>query len=610
LDRLTQAALVTVTLTLSIAGLDILGSKLFFGLQHASAPLIATLFLTYATLKVLSRETIRSSRLDALERIFATAHPWNIVPNRTSSTDLTLVIPVLESRDSIVSVERIDRLAREHLAELQKLNPQAQAELLLISFGELQSEFHPVRVWAKKLEAEFSQVSHLESRARKTPGLLYQRAFLRARGRWVAFINAEQPADPSWVTQAWKQAQSTPELGLIRANRRLSESVLEFAPQSRGLTESRTRQSLAINRGIRRLFGIQSTDLHSGTFLVRRDLAEIAFALQASVGQLFDLELSLIARNHAFQEMSLPSRFQVIGEYRGRRVIAEIARFFIQIPRVAWRLSQGYYSPQNIQAVFAADDWGMSPGINRGMLELARAGVLKQVSMMANSRHLESQIEELKSFKSTHPDFKCGLHFNLTYGKSLADPAHALQSFGRTTLTFALERLTGGDQLKNWVRSELTAQIDRLESLGFKPDFIDGHHHAHLIPGVLEATSDILNARGIRRVRLPYDRGLWLSPRMALNLLAMRARPLFKKNHWEYLNFFYPSAQLLQDQGKFRARLSRLGISEVIVHPAAFADWSQFEQKDPYLDGRIDEFKALRQLAFSQTDPSRPPQAT
>ena len=46
-------------------------------------------------------------------------------------------------------------------------------------------------------------------------------------------------------------------------------------------------------------------------------------------------------------------------------------------------------------AYFAADDWGLSPAINLGILELARRGWLRSVSLIANAPFLHERLDEL-----------------------------------------------------------------------------------------------------------------------------------------------------------------------------------------------------------------------
>lgn len=56
------------------------------------------------------------------------------------------------------------------------------------------------------------------------------------------------------------------------------------------------------------------------------------------------------------------------------------------------------------------------------------------------------------------------------------------------------------------VRCELQSQIDRFQSLmDRKPEHIDGHQHAHLLPGICEVFASVLCENGVRSTRCPYE---------------------------------------------------------------------------------------------------------
>jgi predicted glycoside hydrolase/deacetylase ChbG (UPF0249 family) len=101
-----------------------------------------------------------------------------------------------------------------------------------------------------------------------------------------------------------------------------------------------------------------------------------------------------------------------------------------------------------------------------------------------------------------------GLHLNLTWGSPLGEVS-VLASDGELsqgrTFRVALTRQTSAA-----VGVEIERQLDRFEEeIGAPPDFVDGHHHVHVLPGVREALLGLLQRRYPPRmplVRNPSDR--------------------------------------------------------------------------------------------------------
>jgi predicted glycoside hydrolase/deacetylase ChbG (UPF0249 family) len=227
---------------------------------------------------------------------------------------------------------------------------------------------------------------------------------------------------------------------------------------------------------------------------------------------------------------------------------------------------------------------------------------------MANCPYLKQGLEELKSI----PNIELGLHYNLTYGRpsqegpnlscSLieqkgAHPGSLIGSPGR----FLLQWIRPGADRKahrDHVRAELQSQLETLKHCGVQVQYLDGHHHIHLVPGLMDAVADIILKAGIKRVRLPYDPSLWKSTKAPLALLALMARSRLIQHGFESLPCIYPNEKDFHDPGKLRARLARSPKSEVIVHPAEINDLGDLEFPDTYTQGRLIEYRALKMLGF------------
>jgi predicted glycoside hydrolase/deacetylase ChbG (UPF0249 family) len=344
---------------------------------------------------------------------------------------------------------------------------------------------------------------------------------------------------------------------------------------------------------------------------ISRGLAIQAFATQSSCHSLFYLELSLVCKASGYLEIDLPVSLQINLEKSWVRVFLEGLQLVRELPKILLQSRAGTYSPIPRLASVTADDWGLSPGVNQGILHLAQQGIIRRISVMANTRYIEDGLHELLAI----PGIEVGLHFNLTYGKPLQNnpPLHS------ELLTAAGELIPSPARflarwMNPWSRSradhirfaqaEFESQLKRLRDLAIPVDYLDGHHHIHLVPGLLKAMSGIMIQNRIKKVRLPYDPQLWKTPQAPLLLLSLWAQPVFKAFNLKALPCLYPSSALFYNhpklRGILRSQLIRKPDTEIIVHPAAVNDLQDLEFLDSYQDGRVIEFQSLQMLLCSR----------
>jgi hypothetical protein len=131
--------------------------------------------------------------------------------------------------------------------------------------------------------------------------------------------------------------------------------------------------------------------------------------------------------------------------------------------------------------IICADDYGMGDDIDRAILQLCAARRLSAVScMVALGRCTGDVLKPLLEFEA---GVDIGLHFCIA-DESLAalENKKPLPSFG----TIFRQSLLGQIRAKQ-IHSELSAQYELfLKKCGRPPDYIDGHLHAHQLPGVRE----------------------------------------------------------------------------------------------------------------------------
>jgi chitin disaccharide deacetylase len=134
-----------------------------------------------------------------------------------------------------------------------------------------------------------------------------------------------------------------------------------------------------------------------------------------------------------------------------------------------------------------ADDFGLSPGISRGIAMLARAKRLSAISCITNAPHWREAAPMLRDLPDT---VTVGLHFNLTEGKplsrELARVWPALPSLPKLLLLSHLRQLP-----ETALRVEWQAQVDAfVQATNRPPQMVDGHQHVHHLPLLRQVVLD------------------------------------------------------------------------------------------------------------------------
>lgn len=250
--------------------------------------------------------------------------------------------------------------------------------------------------------------------------------------------------------------------------------------------------------------------------------------------------------------------------------------------------------------VINADDFGLSAGVNRGILAAHAAGTVTSTSLLPN---LPAFDDAVHSARAT-PTLGIGLHFNLTTGAPVSAPDQVPSLVDSATGQFhalrvlAARSLGGGiDPADVW--RECAAQVARLTTHGIRVTHLDSHRHVHVLPGIWGPVRQAARAAGIGTVRLPFDAAAWTPahPRAFLEQIVLRAA-----YRWAGGNGYRPATDhfrggVLYPQHRFKARLLRVldrlepGLTELMVHPG-YAD-SDLATWDGYTWGREAELTAL-----------------
>jgi predicted glycoside hydrolase/deacetylase ChbG (UPF0249 family) len=130
-----------------------------------------------------------------------------------------------------------------------------------------------------------------------------------------------------------------------------------------------------------------------------------------------------------------------------------------------------------------ADDFGMNPGIDDGIVELARLRRLSAVSCLTSTQGFVRNASRLADLP-----VDLGVHLNFT--EALDEPGL------HVPLPLLIAQTYAHMLDKRRIERQIERQVEAFEStLGRAPDFIDGHQHVHQLPQIREALFRVLQRR-------------------------------------------------------------------------------------------------------------------
>ncbi len=138
--------------------------------------------------------------------------------------------------------------------------------------------------------------------------------------------------------------------------------------------------------------------------------------------------------------------------------------------------------------ILVADDYAISPGVSAAIRDLAAARRLTGTGVMTTMPHWPSEAGALRDLQG---NIAVGLHFTLSDQQPLGAmprlaPDGRLPSVGRLLLAGI-----SGSIPPQEIADELDRQLDSFEKFfGAPPDFIDGHQHVHMFPGIWPIVQD------------------------------------------------------------------------------------------------------------------------
>jgi predicted glycoside hydrolase/deacetylase ChbG (UPF0249 family) len=160
--------------------------------------------------------------------------------------------------------------------------------------------------------------------------------------------------------------------------------------------------------------------------------------------------------------------------------------------------------------VVCADDFAYSPAICDAIVDLAGRGRISAISCMTNMPLWHDQAQRLRPLIGR---VDIGVHLTLIEEAPLTAMPRTVHAGRMPSLIAAIRGSYLGSLALDEFAGEVAAQCDAFVSaLGIPPSHLDGHRHAHVLPGlrdlVLQAAAQYAPRPWIRNVAEPVGRVL------------------------------------------------------------------------------------------------------
>jgi len=174
-----------------------------------------------------------------------------------------------------------------------------------------------------------------------------------------------------------------------------------------------------------------------------------------------------------------------------------------------------------------ADDLGWTAGVNGGIAEAHRNGIVTSASLLANGEAFAQGAELARGTQG----LGVGVHLNLSDGSPVSAPETVpslLNDSGQfeggpdgLLVKIATRRISIRE-----VEIEWQAQIAKVRAAGVEPTHLDGHKHVHMLPGLFEIALRLAKRHGIQAIRVSHEAS---NLRAALSAGELRASVVLKQ---------------------------------------------------------------------------------
>lgn len=155
--------------------------------------------------------------------------------------------------------------------------------------------------------------------------------------------------------------------------------------------------------------------------------------------------------------------------------------------------------------IINADDFGLTKGVDRAILECHQAGAVTSTTLMANSNAFSDAV----TLAASSPSLRVGCHVVLIDGMPLlpARDVYSLLSHGvnfRNSISAFATAAMRGRLLPAQITAEAAEQMRRIQGAGLELTHFDTHKHTHIFPKVLRPLLEAAKQCGVRALRNPF----------------------------------------------------------------------------------------------------------
>ncbi len=155
--------------------------------------------------------------------------------------------------------------------------------------------------------------------------------------------------------------------------------------------------------------------------------------------------------------------------------------------------------------IFHGDDFGLTSGVNHGIIRAFKHGLLTSTSLMA----VGEAAEEAMGLALENPDLDVGIHLVLVDESPLLPPAALSGLISEAGLLPSRNRILGAVFSRTLdygqVEAECCAQVEKVLAQGIGISHLDSHQFIHLFPGIFKVCLKIA-----RRYHIPFVRGIMM----------------------------------------------------------------------------------------------------
>ena len=159
------------------------------------------------------------------------------------------------------------------------------------------------------------------------------------------------------------------------------------------------------------------------------------------------------------------------------------------------------------ELIVNADDFGLSGGANRAIIQAWQCGILTSASLMLGGEGCAEAV----ALARANPGLQVGLHLTLLQGRAVAEhprfpsitdhAGHFNNDPVMTGMRFFFIK-----PLRKQIRAEIIAQIEAFLATGLPLSHIDGHLNIHMHPTVFDILTEVMPRYGIKTFRLSRER--------------------------------------------------------------------------------------------------------